>query len=1082
MVRFVAMSTVKDAKQILFQDSLADVVRQMRNSRKGEQETIQEAIADIKSELRSTAIHVKVTAVVKLTYFAMLGYPGEYGAFNIIEVMSDVHFHNKRAGYVAAAVVLNESSPVLPLCTALLKRDLCSANQYEVGLALYCLSCICTPDLARDLVSDVVNLLASPRAVIRKKAVLCLFKLFLQFPDALRPAYPRLKEKLEDNSDKADSDPTVRGAVVNVLCELARRNPANFLNLVPPFYSLLSSIHNNWTLIKVVKVFGYFAPLEPRLGKKLVEPLTNIITTTHAKSVQYECLLAVANGMSKVSALTKLAVEKMKVFADDRDPNLKYLGLEAMSRIMREQPKLLSDQRDSVLRCISDNDPTIRVKALTILRGMVTKKNLVATVNSMFDNVSLIPPDEEWSNLVVETIIDTVKEDDYANVQDFEWYLAVLMDLAQLPLQQFDHGGRLEEEFVNVLMRVNAVRQFGVESLSSLLSNATIIGTSTTASSQWKVLRGAAYLCGEYPYWLTNKKTTVECLLHDRMAGTPAALQSNAIAAASKILAFALGPVERHLSRRDGEEDLEEPSDSTTIDDVVEAIRGDGGKTSMGLAQFCRSVDPLVQERALLLQYMIDHLPSPGEDCFQRDLFAAEVMPVAEGAQDHVSLPEDVDLDAPFNEALPALIGDDDDDDDDDSEFDSDDSDAGMSIEERLRLEKEKQAKRRTEVDAFYIKGSSAERDEDVDLPPVESLDIPNVPSRLKASGKKSHTISRALSKPANYSPSPQNARRTGSEEPVDEVAAKLRHISVDRPVGKDEALPTIQPYKRIEASSASPARAAGDEDLVDLGLETKRLEAARKFQPVALVDDDKLCASLLVTEYKAKKDGAGSLHVVCTFENKSASNSIYAPSLQLNWDAEDPAAPRLLDADGAAAEKVQIAARVKAEASASVELTISFVAFPALSDVPFAVSYIEKKKERSIECGFPLIVKYFLKPAEPVTSAEFNTVVLGALESAGCMGASVPIPPSTDIVRALADARAALRLSQIDVFKDCVCLHGSLVVRKKAPAAHVAVLVRAEPSDAEGFDTQLSVMVKAPVDELMEGIVRELTIALTQS
>ena len=85
--------------------------------------------------------------------------------------------------------------------------------------------------------------------------------------------------------------------MVNVLCEMARRNPANFLNLVVPFFSLLSSVHNNWTLIKIVKVFGHFAPLEPRLGKKLVEPITNLINTTPAKSVQYECVYAVASGI-----------------------------------------------------------------------------------------------------------------------------------------------------------------------------------------------------------------------------------------------------------------------------------------------------------------------------------------------------------------------------------------------------------------------------------------------------------------------------------------------------------------------------------------------------------------------------------------------------------------------------------------------------------------------------------------------------------------------------------------------------------------------------------------------------------------
>ena len=40
--------------------------------------------------------------------------------------------------------------------------------------------------------------MTSTRPYLRKKAVLLMYKVFLKFPDALRPAFPRLKEKLED--------------------------------------------------------------------------------------------------------------------------------------------------------------------------------------------------------------------------------------------------------------------------------------------------------------------------------------------------------------------------------------------------------------------------------------------------------------------------------------------------------------------------------------------------------------------------------------------------------------------------------------------------------------------------------------------------------------------------------------------------------------------------------------------------------------------------------------------------------------------------------------------------------------------
>jgi AP-3 complex subunit delta-1 len=134
-----------------------------------------------------------------------------------------------------------------------------------------------------------------------------MYKVFLCFPEALRPAFPRLKDKLEDpDPGKYDNEvysagfasfitSGVQSAAVNVICELARKNPKNYLSLAPLFFKLMTSSTNNWVLIKIIKLvliccasisqtfslllfqFGALTPLEPRLGKKLIEPLTNLI-------------------------------------------------------------------------------------------------------------------------------------------------------------------------------------------------------------------------------------------------------------------------------------------------------------------------------------------------------------------------------------------------------------------------------------------------------------------------------------------------------------------------------------------------------------------------------------------------------------------------------------------------------------------------------------------------------------------------------------------------------------------------------------------------------------------------------------
>lgn len=57
--------------------------------------------------------------------------------------------------------------------------------------------------MGADQVSGSSATLLSPqmshtKPYIRKKAVLIMYKVFLKYPESLRPAFPRLKEKLED--------------------------------------------------------------------------------------------------------------------------------------------------------------------------------------------------------------------------------------------------------------------------------------------------------------------------------------------------------------------------------------------------------------------------------------------------------------------------------------------------------------------------------------------------------------------------------------------------------------------------------------------------------------------------------------------------------------------------------------------------------------------------------------------------------------------------------------------------------------------------------------------------------------------
>lgn len=46
----------------------------------------------------------------------------------------------------------------------------------------------------------------------------------------------------------------VVSAVVSVVCELARKNPKNYLSLAPQLFKILTTSSNNWMLIKIIKL------------------------------------------------------------------------------------------------------------------------------------------------------------------------------------------------------------------------------------------------------------------------------------------------------------------------------------------------------------------------------------------------------------------------------------------------------------------------------------------------------------------------------------------------------------------------------------------------------------------------------------------------------------------------------------------------------------------------------------------------------------------------------------------------------------------------------------------------------------
>ncbi|XP_030651749.1 AP-3 complex subunit delta-1 [Nomascus leucogenys] len=704
----MALKMVKGSIDRMFDKNLQDLVRGIRNHKEDEAKYISQCIDEIKQELKQDNIAVKANAVCKLTYLQMLGYDISWAAFNIIEVMSASKFTFKRIGYLAASQSFHEGTDVIMLTTNQIRKDLSSPSQYDTGVALTGLSCFVTPDLARDLANDIMTLMSHTKPYIRKKAVLIMYKVFLKYPESLRPAFPRLKEKLED------PDPGVQSAAVNVICELARRNPKNYLSLAPLFFKLMTSSTNNWVLIKIIKLFGALTPLEPRLGKKLIEPLTNLIHSTSAMSLLYECvntviavLISLSSGMPNHSASIQLCVQKLRILIEDSDQNLKYLGLLAMSKILKTHPKSVQSHKDLILQCLDDKDESIRLRALDLLYGMVSKKNLMEIVKKLMTHVDKAEGTTYRDELLTK-IIDICSQSNYQYITNFEWYISILVELTRL--EGTRHGHLIAAQMLDVAIRVKAIRKFAVSQMSALLDSAHLLASSTQRNGICEVLYAAAWICGEFSEHLQEPHHTLEAMLRPKVTTLPGHIQAVYVQNVVKLYASILQQKEQA-----GEAEGAQGVTQLMVD---------------RLPQFVQSADLEVQERASCILQLVKHIQKlQAKDVPVAEevsaLFAGELNPVAPKAQKKVPVPEGLDLDAWINEPLS------------DSESEDERPRAVFHEEEQRRpkhrpseadeeeLARRREARKQEQANnPFYIKSSPSPQKRYQDTPGVEHIPV----------------------------------------------------------------------------------------------------------------------------------------------------------------------------------------------------------------------------------------------------------------------------------------------------------------------------------------------------------------------
>ncbi|GIQ87105.1 hypothetical protein KIPB_009077, partial [Kipferlia bialata] len=364
--------------------NLHELVKGVRAHKDDQEAFIQTSMGNIRAEIKDKKPDVRAIAVQKLTYLNLLGHDISFAAFDILSLMSSPKFHIKRVGYLACVFAFTNPQAAL-MSTSLFQKDIASTDVHEASVALSSLSSVATPDMARQLLPHVMPLMTSSKPYLRKRAIVCTYRLLLQYPEGLRDSLQHLAKRLGDDSS------SVRMVTINVMTELVLKNPKNYVKLIPTFYDILKQSNNNWSLIKLVKMFAVLLPLEPRLSKKLEKPISNLVKTTVAKSLLFECIRTTVLGMPDKAELMRESVEKLSLFFGERadgtrDQNLKFLGLVILSKVLAVHPRIVAEQKPMIMDCLDDPDVTIRIQALGLVAGLVTRRNIKETVTRLMEH------------------------------------------------------------------------------------------------------------------------------------------------------------------------------------------------------------------------------------------------------------------------------------------------------------------------------------------------------------------------------------------------------------------------------------------------------------------------------------------------------------------------------------------------------------------------------------------------------------------------------------------------------------------------------------------------------------------------
>lgn len=436
---------------------LQNFISDLRNapSKEVEQQRIDKELANIRQKFSNPGkldAYGRKKYVWKMCYIHMLGYEVDFGHMEIVALISSPKYSEKSVGYVALSLLLKPGDEFMTLVVNSIRNDLVSQIPPAQNLALGAIANIGGADLAESLGQDVQRVVVdqSTEPGIRKKAVLCLLRLFRTSPETLEVVEwaDRMASLLEDRHLG------VVTSVMSLLHGLAQASPESYEGLVPYVIHILTRLvvqkacsadyayyktPSPWLQVKCLRFLSlYRAPDDSAQETRLNEALTKIITQTdgggsvNKSNADHAVLFQAVNliihyGHDANERLRHQAMTLLGRFISTRDGNIRYLGLESMARLASlEGPGPIQKHQQTVLVSLKDADISVRKRALDVLFLICDSENGMEVVTELINH--LAASDGEMKEAMVLKV--AILAEKYA--QDLRWYVDSMVQVISL--------------------------------------------------------------------------------------------------------------------------------------------------------------------------------------------------------------------------------------------------------------------------------------------------------------------------------------------------------------------------------------------------------------------------------------------------------------------------------------------------------------------------------------------------------------------------------------------------------------------------------------------------------------------------